>query len=94
MYGTFIGRILSCIDVHEGTSSKDGRKWESRSYLFEVQGMRPYTFVFNLFQWIDGDEVFPDEGDIGSAACECVAQKTKEGKYYNQVNCRKFTKHG
>lgn len=93
MYGNFIGKVVECTSSHKG-KSKDGRDFEAREYLFEVSGMRPYKFVFRLFKWIDDNPVWPVADEKAEVTCVCTAAVTKEGKWFNTVNCTDYKKIG
>lgn len=93
MYGNFIGKVIDCVSSHSG-KSKDGRDYETREYLFEVSGMRPYRFVFRVFRWVEPgvENQWPLVGERADVRCECTASCTKDGKWFNQVNCSDYKK--
>lgn len=93
MFGTYTGKIVACVDSRTG-KNKEGREYESREYLFEVGGMRPYKFVFRLFKWLDeGDIEWPVVDERADITCVCMAVQSKDGKFWNQVNCQDYKKH-
>lgn len=56
--------------------------------------MRPYKFVFRLFKWIDDNPVWPVADEKAEVTCVCTAAVTKEGKWFNTVNCTEYKKIG
>lgn len=86
---TFTGKIIACGQVQMGTS-QNGTQWSSQEYVIEELNQQyPSRAVISVYGSDKLQQFNIQLGEIITAHIGLKARQSKEGRWFNQLDCWK-----
>lgn len=91
---TFTGKIIAAEPLQQGTS-QNGQPWASQSYIIEELNQQyPARAVIQVYGSDKLQQFNIQVGEIITAHIGLKARQSKEGRWFNQLDCWKVERPG
>lgn len=92
---TFTGVIKEVMPVQQGTSKRDGKPWAKQEYVIEEVNQRyPSRCAFQVFGQDRLQQFGIGEGEMLTVHLGLNANRSREGRWFNQLDCWKVERFG
>lgn len=91
----FTGRIIETEPIQQGMSQRDGKPWASQNYIIEeLDQQYPSRCVFKVFGSDKIQQFGIQVGEVVTAHLGIKANKSKDGRWFNSLDCWKVDRFG